>query len=62
MLRYKQILGKLTGTNKSLSNKDKILALENDGMIDLMHHQFKRHTSMTHFTKQDAIWLSWLQR
>lgn len=62
MLRYKHILSKLIGKNESLSNKDKILALENDGMIDMMHKQFKRYAGITHFTKPHAVWASWLQR
>jgi hypothetical protein len=62
MLRYKQIFSNLIGINKSPSNKDKILALENDGMIDMIHHQFKRYSSITHFTKPHLVWVSWLRR
>ena len=49
------------------SRQDKLIEskldnLENGSMIDLMIHQYKRYQSVTHFTRKDSIWESWVRR
>ncbi len=42
--------------------RTKLANLENIGMLDLMEHQFNRYKLVTHFTRYDAQWGSWIRR
>ena len=64
MYRYKLIAMKLVGIKSPLekSVERKLHSLENEGMIDLMVHQFNRYKKVTHFTLAMPIWQSWIRR
>lgn len=64
MYRYKLIAKRILGIKSPLEKSilQKLDNLENSGMIELMYHQFERYKKVTHFTLQQAIWKSWLQR
>ena len=38
-----------------MTNLDKIDALENEGMIDLMYHQYSRYTALR------SLWQQWIE-
>lgn len=64
MSHYKEAVKRFFGIKSPLEKSidEKLEALTNHGMIDIMHHQYTRYKSVTHFTLPATIHRSWLQR
>ena len=43
-------------------NVEKLEALENEGMIDMMYHQFTRFQSVTWMARPIQQWERWIRR
>lgn len=51
--------------NKKQAKRDlhaKLENLGNDGMIDLMHHQFTRFQEVSIYINENALWQRWIRR
>lgn len=64
MYRYKLVINNLFGVKSPLekSVEKKLYDLENDGMIDMMYHQFNRFSAVQlGFVPKIIIWKRWIK-
>lgn len=47
---------------KDQTTLEKLDNLENEGMIDLMHHQLTRFKAVTWFNRPFQQWQAWIRR